>query len=222
MTIVLIVLALLALSLLLAFLRGSAWLWSMSCIVLAAVMGLIEGSAREALVAAIVLAVLTLPFAIVPLRRVLFSRSLLKAFAHALPRLSETERTALDAGSVGFEAELFSGKPDWHKLLAEPRPALSTAEQAFMDGPVEQLCAMLDDWRITHELADLPPEVWAFLKREKFFGMIIPRRYGGLEFSELAHSAVLQKVSSICPTASSTIAVPNSLGPAELLLHYGS
>ncbi|EQD40172.1 membrane protein containing Acyl-CoA dehydrogenase, partial [mine drainage metagenome] len=222
MTIVLIVLALLVLSLLLAFLRGNAALWSALSIVLAAAVGYAAGSAREALIAAIVLALLTLPFAIVPLRRALFSRSLLKAFAHALPRLSDTERTALDAGTVGFEAELFSGKPDWHKLLAEPRPALSAEEQAFMDGPVERLCAMLDDWRITHELADLPPEVWAFLKREKFFGMIIPKRYGGLEFSALAHSAVLQKVSSICPTASSTIAVPNSLGPAELLLHYGS
>ncbi|WP_297927810.1 acyl-CoA dehydrogenase [Metallibacterium sp.] len=222
MTIVLIVLALLMLSLLLAFLRSNAALWSALSIVLAAAVGYAAGSAREALIAAIVLALLTLPFAIVPLRRALFGRSLLKAFAHALPRLSDTERTALDAGTVGFEAELFSGKPDWHKLLAEPKPALSAEEQAFMDGPVERLCAMLDDWRITHELADLPPEVWAFLKREKFFGMIIPKRYGGLEFSALAHSAVLQKVSSICPTASSTIAVPNSLGPAELLLHYGS
>ncbi len=222
MSVVLIVVALLLLGAVLAFVRVGALAWSLASIVVAGAAGLAAGDAHAALVAAIVVAVLTLPFALLPLRRVLFSGPLLKAFARALPRLSDTERTALDAGTVGFEAELFSGKPDWRKLLAEPKPQLSTEEQAFLDGPVERLCAMLDDWRITHELADLPPEVWAFLKHERFFGMIIPKRYGGLEFSALAHSAVLQKVSSICPTASSTIAVPNSLGPAELLLHYGS
>ncbi len=222
MTVVLILIALLLLAGVLAFVRSAAWLWSLASIALAALIAGAAADMRAALIAALVLAVLTLPFAIVPLRRALFSRPLLRLFARALPRLSDTERTALEAGTVGFEAELFSGRPDWHKLLAEPKPQLSAEEQAFMDGPVERLCAMLDDWQITHELADLPPPVWALLKREKFFGMIIPRRYGGLEFSALAHSAVLQKVSSICPTASSTIAVPNSLGPAELLLHYGS
>src|SRR6185312_3932930 len=137
-------------------------------------------------------------------------------------KLSETEQTALEAGTVGFEGELFSGKPDWHELLKQPRPELSVEEQAFMDGPVEELCAMIDDWQITHELADLPPNVWEFIKKNKFFGMIIPKQYGGLQFSALAHSAVLQKLSTMSATVSSTVAVPNSLGPAELLLHYGT
>src|SRR6201999_4040949 len=108
------------------------------------------------------------------------------------------------------------------ELLRQPKPELSVEEQAFIDGPVEELCAMIDDRQITHELGDLPPEVWAFVKQHKFFGMIIPKQYGGLQFSALAHSAVLQKLSTISATVSSTVAVPNSLGPAELLLHYGS
>src|SRR3569623_508282 len=112
--------------------------------------------------------------------------------------------------------------PDWQQLLKQPKPELSTEEQAFLDGPVEQLCAMIDDWQITHELADLPPEVWEFIKKNRFFGMIIPKQYGGLQFSALAHSAVLQKLNSMSATVASTVAVPNSLGPAELLLHYGT
>ncbi|MGN6383433.1 MAG: acyl-CoA dehydrogenase, partial [Dyella sp.] len=102
------------------------------------------------------------------------------------------------------------------------KPELSVEEQAFLDGPVEQLCAMIDDWQITHELGDLPPAVWEFIKKNKFFGMIIPKQYGGLQFSALAHSAVLQKLATMSATVASTVAVPNSLGPAELLLHYGS
>src|SRR6202035_5451468 len=112
--------------------------------------------------------------------------------------------------------------PDWQKLMSAKAPTLSEAEQAFLDGPCEDLCAMLDDWDITHVRADLPPEVWSFIKSNGFFAMIIPRRYGGLEFSAYAHSCVLVKIASRSGTASSTIAVPNSLGPAELLLHYGT
>ena len=222
MTIAVILLALLMWSLLAAFRRMDATHWSLVCIVLAGALAFAIADLRAAMLAITLTALLTWPFSMPSVRCMLFSGPLLEAFARALPRLSETERTALDAGTVGFEAELFSGRPDWRKLLAEPRPQLNAEEQAFLDGPVEKLCAMLDDWRITHEWADLPPDVWTFLKRERFFGMIIPKRYGGLGFTALAHSAVLQKVSSICPTASSTIAVPNSLGPAELLLHYGT
>ncbi|MCB1606951.1 MAG: acyl-CoA dehydrogenase [Xanthomonadales bacterium] len=157
-----------------------------------------------------------------PWRSRLISAPMLAFYRRQLPQLSETERVALAAGTVGFEGELFSGKPDWDKLLEAPAPALSAEEQAFMDGPVEQACAMICDWEITHERTDLPPKLWDFLKKEKFFGMIIPKRYGGLEFSAYAHSAVLQKLNSISPTVGSTVAVPNSLGPAELLLHYGT
>ncbi|MEP6938622.1 MAG: acyl-CoA dehydrogenase, partial [Rudaea sp.] len=138
------------------------------------------------------------------------------------PQISETERIALEAGTVGFEGELFSGKPDWSVLLKQPIPALSIEEQAFMDGPVEEVCRMTNDWQITHELADLTPEIWEFIKKKKFFGMIIPKEYGGLEFSALAQSAVLQKLMTISGSLSSTVGVPNSLGPAELLLHYGT
>jgi acyl-CoA dehydrogenase len=117
---------------------------------------------------------------------------------------------------------LFTGGPDWQKLMSAKVPTLTAAEQAFLDGPCEDLCAMLDDWDITHRRADLPPQVWDFIKSRGFFGMIVPQRYGGLEFSAYAHSCVLLKIASRSGTASSTIAVPNSLGPAELLLHYGT
>ncbi len=157
-----------------------------------------------------------------PLRARLISAPMLDFYRRQLPQLSDTERVALAAGTVGFEGELFSGMPNWRKLLDEPVPALSAEEQAFVDGPVEQACAMVSDWQITHQLTDLPEELWDFLKRNKFFGMIIPKQYGGLGFSAHAHSVVLQKLNSISPTVGSTVAVPNSLGPAELLLHYGT
>jgi acyl-CoA dehydrogenase len=117
---------------------------------------------------------------------------------------------------------MFSGKPDWDKLLATPAPRLSAEEQAFLDGPVEELCAMCNDWEITHERCDLPPQVWQFIKDQGFLGMIIPKKYGGLGFSALAHSAVVMKLSTRSATAAITVMVPNSLGPGELLLHYGT
>ena len=150
------------------------------------------------------------------------SRPLLRRIRKVLPPMSETERDAIEAGSVWWEAELFRGAPDWQQLQNYKMPVLSEAEQAFIDGPVEQLCAMLDDWDITHHRLDLPPEVWDFLKRNRFFGMIIPRRYGGLEFSANGHSSVVTKIASRSISAGVTVMVPNSLGPAELLLHYGS
>jgi len=150
------------------------------------------------------------------------SRPLLRRIRKVLPPMSETERDAIEAGSVWWEAELFRGAPDWQQLQNYKMPVLSEAEQAFMDGPVEQLCAMLDDWDITHRRLDLPPEVWEFLKQNRFFGMIIPKRYGGLEFSANGHSSVVTKIASRSISAGVTVMVPNSLGPAELLLHYGS
>ena len=150
------------------------------------------------------------------------SRPLLRRIRKVLPPMSETERDAIEAGSVWWEAELFRGAPDWQQLQNYKMPVLSKAEQAFIDGPVEQLCAMLDDWDITHHRLDLPPEVWEFLKRNRFFGMIIPKRYGGLEFSANGHSSVITKIASRSISAGVTVMVPNSLGPAELLLHYGS
>jgi acyl-CoA dehydrogenase len=157
-----------------------------------------------------------------PLRRVLISNRFLLVFKRMLPPMSRTEREALEAGTVWWDGELFSGGPDWNKLLSAKAPVLSPEEQAFIDGPCEELCRMIDDFDITHRRADLPHEVWDFLKKKGFWAMIIPRKYGGLEFSAYAHSTVVVKIASRSSTVASTVVVPNSLGPAELLLHYGT
>jgi acyl-CoA dehydrogenase len=156
------------------------------------------------------------------LRTRFVTKPFLMVYRRMLPSMSSTEREALEAGTVWWDGELFTGKPDWPKLLSAQPPALSAEEQAFLDGPCEDLCRMLDEWDITHRRADLPPQVWDFLKQKGFFAMIIPKKYGGLGFSAYAHSCVLVKLASRSATASSTVAVPNSLGPAELLLHYGT
>jgi len=159
---------------------------------------------------------------IVPLRKRVITRPFMKTYLKLLPAMSQTEKEALEAGTVWWDGELFSGAPRWEKLLAAQAPHLSDAEQAFIDGPCEELCRLIDDWDITHRRADLPPHVWEFLKSRGFFAMIIPKQYGGLAFSAYAHSCVLAKIASRSATVSSTVAVPNSLGPAELLHHYGT
>ncbi len=156
------------------------------------------------------------------IRRERISRPVLGTFRRMLPTMSRTEQEALDAGNVWWEGELFSGMPRWSKLLELPAPSLTDEEQAFLDGPTNELCSMLDDWQITHELCDMPEEVWDFIKKKGFFAMIIPKEYGGLGFSPLANSIILTRISSRNTTVSSTIGVPNSLGPSELLLHYGT
>ena len=139
-----------------------------------------------------------------------------------LPAMSDTEREALEAGDVWWDADLFAGNPDWSKLLATAPATLTAEEQAFLNGPVDELCAMLDDWKINWEWRDLPPEAWEFIKQNKFFGMIIPKEYGGLGFSPYAHSEVVRKISSRSLTAAVTVMVPNSLGPGELLMRFGT
>ncbi len=170
----------------------------------------------------VVIAALIVPFAVTPIRRVLFSRLMLKAYRKVMPSMSRTEKEALDAGTTWWEAKLFSGMPNWRELLNLPGARLSAEEQAFIDGPVKRVCAMVSDWEVSHVRADLPPDVWQFLKDNGFFGLIIPREYGGKEFSAYAHSQILIKLNSVSPTLGSTVSVPNSLGPAELLLHYGT
>lgn len=155
-------------------------------------------------------------------RRDNISRPIFKKLRKALPPMSDTEREALEAGDTWWDADLFTGNPDWSKLLSTPQAKLSAEEQAFLDGPVEELCAMLDDWKINWELRDLPPEVWAFIKQNRFFGMIIPKQYGGLGFSNFAHSEVVRKVSTRSIAAAVTVMVPNSLGPGELLMKFGT
>jgi acyl-CoA dehydrogenase len=156
------------------------------------------------------------------LRRDLLTRPIFAWARSALPSMSDTEREALEAGDVWWDADLFTGNPDWSKLLATAPATLTAEEQAFLDGPVEQLCAMLDDWKINWEWRDLPPEAWDFIKREKFFGMIIPKEFGGLGFSPYAHSEVVRKISSRSLVAAVTVMVPNSLGPGELLMRFGT
>lgn len=136
--------------------------------------------------------------------------------------ISDTQRAALETGTVGWEASLFKGKPDWEALKNMPPPVLTAEEQSFLDNETEELCRLIDDWKIRDELKDLPPEVWDFLKQNKFFGMIIPKRFGGLEFSAYAHSQIVGRIASRSGTVGATTMVPNSLGPAELLLRYGT
>lgn len=157
-----------------------------------------------------------------PLRRRLVSAPALKLVRKLLPELSRTEREALEAGEVWWEAELLRGRPDWQKLMRFPLKPLTQEEQAFLDGPVEELCCMLDDWQITRQLQDLPQEVWQFLKENRFFGLVLPRQYGGLGFSARAHSEIVVKIASRSLTAGVTVMVPNSLGPGELILKYGT
>jgi acyl-CoA dehydrogenase len=161
-------------------------------------------------------------FAIKPLRRLLISNRLFSLYRKVMPKLSSTESEALEAGTVWWDAELFSGKPRWRRLLKQPAPSLDKREQEFIDGPVEELCLMLDDWEICDKHRDLPESAWKFIRENGFFGMIIPREHGGLGFSAQANSAVVMKLSSRNVTAAVTVMVPNSLGPGELLVHYGT
>ncbi|MCK6262616.1 acyl-CoA dehydrogenase FadE [Vibrio sp. ZSDE26] len=161
-------------------------------------------------------------FTMPSVRQSVISQRALTVFKKVLPAMSQTEKEALDAGTVWWEAELFKGKPNWKELHNIAAPKLSKEEQEFLDGPVNEVCAMVNDYQVTHELADLPPEVWQYLKDHKFFAMIIKKRYGGLEFSAYAQSLVLQKLTGVSSVLSSTVGVPNSLGPGELLQHYGT
>ncbi|UXI01885.1 acyl-CoA dehydrogenase FadE [Photobacterium sp. TY1-4] len=165
---------------------------------------------------------IAVPLNLISLRRNLLSKPALKAFKGVMPEMSRTEKEAIDAGTVWWEADLFRGAPNWNKLHDIPAPRLSAEEKAFLEGPVNEVCRMVNDYRVTHELADLPPEVWQYLKDHKFFAMIIKKEYGGLEFSAYAQSLVLQKLTGVSGVLSSTVGVPNSLGPGELLQHYGT
>ncbi|WP_406672544.1 acyl-CoA dehydrogenase, partial [Natronospira sp.] len=209
-----------ALALSLAYIRASLPVWTGAFAALIGANWLISGSLP--LVATIVFLAVAIPLNVLPLRRAVFSSRLLNWFRSVMPPISQTERVALDAGNTWWDADLFTGQPDWNKLLSYPSPQLTDEEQAFVDGPTEELCKMIDDWQITHELNDLPAPVWDFLRDNRFFGMIIPKEYGGLGFSALAHSSVVMKVASRSPSAGVTVMVPNSLGPGELLLHYGT
>ena len=171
--------------------------------------------------ALIVFTVIALVFLIKPVRRMLVSPIVMKLLAPMMPKISDTEKAALEAGVTWIEKDLFSGRPNFSKILQEPYPRLTAEEQAFIDGPVEKLCGMIDHWKVW-KTREMDQAVWDYMKKEKFLGMIIPKEYGGLGFSAMAHSEVVMKVSSRSVATATTVMVPNSLGPAELLIHYGT
>ena len=207
----------------LAYFCAPAWLWSVAALAGIVVMGFIGGASPVMVaLACLIAAILALLLNPGPIRRKVLGAPLLGLFRDILPQMSSTEKEALDAGTVWWDGELFSGKPDWKKLHAYPKPVLSAEEQAFLDGPVEELCSMVNEWEITNDLHDLPPRAWQFIKDQGFLGMIIPKEFGGKGFSALMHSAVIVKLTSRSGTAAVSVMVPNSLGPAELLLHYGT
>ncbi|MDF1655250.1 MAG: acyl-CoA dehydrogenase [Coxiellaceae bacterium] len=210
-----------ALWMILAFQRARLIIWTIAFGVLLLVQSLL-GSVGGGITSWVIFAVIAIALNVTPLRKLWLTGQGLKVFRKVMPPMSVTEAEALTAGTVGWEGECFSGKPDWKKLRKIPAPQLSKEEQDFIDGPVEKLCSMLNDWQITHELNNLPENVWQFIKDNGFFGMIIPKEFGGLEFTAHGHSAVISKLAGISVSAATIVSVPNSLGPGELIMHYGT
>jgi acyl-CoA dehydrogenase len=207
----------------LAYFNAVGWVWTAA--IIAALAAVWRAEWLSPLTLLIVAAVLLLPALILnipSLRRKVVSNAILSAFRKVLPPMSQTERDAIEAGTVWWDGELFSGNPDWPRLLAMPRPRLTAEEQRFLDHECEELCAMVSDWETTHVYRDLPPAVWQYVKDKGFLGMIIPKEFGGLGFSGYGHSQVMTKLSTHSSTVAVTVMVPNSLGPGELLLHYGT
>ncbi len=206
-----------------AYLRLPLLLWSLA-IALATLFAPLFCEFSNASIFVMWLAVLIVlvPLNVVDIRRNLISRPVFRAMAGVMPTISQTEQEALDAGDVWWEGELFSGKPNFDVIRNLPAPKLTEEEQAFLDGPVEELCSMLDDWKITNDDYDLAPEVWQFIKDNGLFALIIPKKYGGREYSALCHSEVVMKIGSRSGSAAVTVMVPNSLGPGKLLMHYGT
>ena len=195
MTITLLIVASILFAILIYTGRGY-WAWvSAAALILASWLSSGVASPGLFFAAAAAVAVAAAVFGLPPVRRTLITARVMRLMARILPRMGDTERMALEAGTVWWDGEMFSGAPDWKKLFDFELQPLSEDEQAFLDGPVEELCGMLDDWQIAQDY-DLPEEVWDFLKRKRFFGMIIPRKYGGLGFSAIGHSSVVTKVSS--------------------------
>ena len=223
LTTLLAILAILVLIWVLAFHSASALTWTIAlgaALAMFTTVGILAGP-FAALVWIVFLA-----FALIAnvksLRRALVTAPIFSLYKKILPQMSQTEQEALEAGTVWWDSELFTGRPDWCKLLAYPKPKLSAEELAFINGPTEALCAMVNEWEVTHERCDLSPAVWQYIKDQGFLGMIIPKEYGGLGFSAYAHSQVVMKLATRSATAAVSVMVPNSLGPGELLVHYGT
>jgi acyl-CoA dehydrogenase len=174
------------------------------------------------LVVGIPIILMSIILLVAPLREALIAKPAFNILSKAMPSMSITEREALEAGTSWWEKELFMGAPDWEKFDQYPYPKLSVEEQSFIDNEVQQLCSMLDEWKIHHKDKNLPPEVWQFIKDKGFLGLIIPKSFGGKQFSAFAQSRIMSKIASRSLTAAVSCMVPNSLGPGELLLHYGT
>jgi len=223
MLILLWIVAVLALVLVLAYISASGAVFTAALAVALGVAWFAHAlPGWAALMLTVVFILLAIPGNVPVLRRKLVSDAVLAAFRKLMPPMSSTERDAIEAGTVWWDGELFSGRPNWHRLLATPVPSLTADEQRFLDHDVEELCAMISDWETTHIYRDLPPRVWQFIKDRGFLGMSIAKEYGGLGFSAYAHSQVMTKLSTHSGTVSVTVMVPNSLGPGELLAHYGT
>jgi acyl-CoA dehydrogenase len=205
----------------LLYLRRAFWAWVAGLGIPLAYWSHVNAYPTAAFVLSGILALAALVLGLPVVRRPFLSGWIMRRMARVLPRMGDTERAALQAGTVWFDGDLFSGDPDWDGLLAFEPKQLSERERQFLEGPVEDVCRAVTEWDVVQR-GDLPPEIWDFLKRERFFGMIIPEEHGGLGFSAAAHSAVIMKLASRSVTAAVTVMVPNSLGPAELLLHYGT
>lgn len=207
----------------LAYHRASLKVWTLSLTIFLVLMSRLSTvTFWHMTIAWLVFLAIIVPLYATTWRQKKITSRLLAFYRRSMPTMSRTEREALAAGTVGWEGDLFRGAPQWNKLLKLKKPHLTAEEKAYINGPVEKLCSMIDDWDITHNRADLPPEMWQFLKDEGFFGLIIPKEFGGKEFSAYAHSEILVKIYSRSASVATTVAVPNSLGPAELLLHYGT
>ncbi|MFI4937458.1 MAG: acyl-CoA dehydrogenase [Candidatus Berkiellales bacterium] len=205
-----------------AFWRVPLWVWSPLIAILIYLSHLLGWMGPSVWIVLPLYLIVFIPLNIPWLRSQLFTKYVFSWFRSVLPAMSQTEKEAIEAGEVWWEKELFQGKPQWKKLLAMPKAHLTPEEQAFLDNQVETLCGMLDDWKIVHEDCDLPAEVWEYIKKEGFLGMIIPKQYGGLEYGPNAHSCVITKIATRSISAAVTVMVPNALGPGELLLQYGT
>src|ERR1700761_5574561 len=201
--------------------RAAGWLAFMIVWVAAAYVSGAAGPVAATLLA-IVFVLPALVLAIKPLRRAWLAKPVLDIFRRILPDMSPTERDAIEAGTVWWDAQLFSGRPHWDTLLSYGPATLSAEEQSFLDVECEQLCDLANDWETTMVWQDLSPQTWQYIKERGFLGMIIPKQYGGKQFSAYAHSQVIMKLATRCSAAAVSVMVPNSLGPAELLMHYGT
>ncbi len=206
-----------------AYHKMPIWLWAAVALMMG-MAGLLANQQMGAVswVLAVAPAAVLFAFSVPAFRRNVLIKPIFNAVKKILPAISSTEQEALDAGTVGWDADLFSGRPKWNNLLDIRKLTLSAEEQAFLDGPTNEVCAMIDDWDIRHNRADMPPEVWQFLKDKGFLGMLISKEHGGLGFSAQAQSMVVSKIASRSVAAGISVMVPNSLGPGELLEKYGT